>query len=164
MVSPLFILPALLYVGFFASVVSPFGLAYLLFTAACGLVLLKAFGKRVAAIAVSLGGVLLWTTMLVTERRLPQTYPFELGNPNAEAGWPFVAFRYPIPPMGNDVPPLAQWPAFFADYAFWLMVSLIAALTLGRLLPAPALRTRFLLLPGILAATLGLGHTLLKFD
>lgn len=164
MASPLFILPALLGIGFFASFVSPFGLAYLLCTVACGVATAKAFGRRTAALAVSAGGVLLWTSILTTERRLPQAYPLELGHPNAEAGWPLVAFRYPIPPMGNDVPPLAQWPTFFTDYAFWLAVGLAVALLCGRFIPERALRTRFLLLPGVLVAFLGLGHTLLKFD
>lgn len=154
---------ALVVFGLWSSI-SPFSLAYWLATAAFAGAVARKIGRHGAAVATCVGAVGTWTAIFLSERRLPQTYPLELGNPNAEAGFPFIAFRYPVPPMGNDVPPLAQWPTFFADYAVWLALGLALTPWLVRLLPERRCRTPLLVFFVILFGVLGLGHTMLKFD
>ena len=86
------------------------------------------------------------------------------GGGGSSAGAPFTVFLYPHPPMGGDAPPIEQWPLFFANYAFWLMMALLLATTFRERFVRERRAAILLAVGGACFWLGGLGMTVLKFD
>ncbi len=114
-----------------------------------------------------LGGaqILLWLSLWLSTRAVPQVWPENIQLPIQTAGFPFRAFEYPHPPMGGDVPPAAMWPLFFLNYAFWFFVAYALA-SLFKNVPEPKMvkiRAGFFFI-GTILSIMGLGYLVMKFD
>lgn len=82
--------------------------------------------RLTAGTIVSAGSILLWVTLLFSERLITSPFSGGITNPTATAGFPWRALVYPAPPMGNDQVPFEMWPGFFANYIFWVVIALLA--------------------------------------
>jgi hypothetical protein len=144
-----------------ASLMSPFSIFYIVFTCVVIYTLQKKIGWPRAILAATIGGSLLWVGIFATYRALLLPLLPRIDNPVASAGFPFIAFLYPRPPLGNKVPPLEQWPFFFIDYMLCLIAGTLASI------PFPKTTMRDARIIGTILLLLnlyGLGYTLLKFE
>ena len=114
--------------------------------------------------AIGLGVTLTWISLWLSTKELPQPLSFNPSAPMQSAGFPFTAFWYPQPPMGNDYPPFWMWVPFFVNGAFWTGAS-VGILYLLRL---PNEKMRFVYaafsVSGIVCWLIGSVYLLLKFD
>lgn len=119
--------------------------------------------QRVLAI-LALGLVGLWISLLASTSPVPAPAEAPAIHTVALGGFPFPAFHYPTPPGGNDVPPAAQWPLFYANEAIWLLFASLVWIHLpARIREHRGLRTTLFLLAVYLTFT-GFGFLMLKFD
>lgn len=162
----IFGLPLKTALGLASIVFSPFSMAYALFSVvAYRLILVVVHERRDARAVVGGGSFLLWATHFLSTRTLVFVEGAgPNGDPMASAGFPLLAFLYPFPPLGGDVPPFGQWIPFFLNYGFWLALSLLLVPRLIRAFRKPDSAARIILLAGTLVALYGLGDTVLRFD
>lgn len=154
-------------VGLVSLVVSPFSIAFGLFSVIAFLAVRRLVTSGHAATAViSAAAASLWVSLFLSTR--PLRWPGEvnlLNDPMEAGGFPLLSLLYPYPPMGGDVPPLAQWPPFFLNYFFWLAVSILIVPRAARALRRGAVPIGGLLaVIGVLVTLYGLGDTLIRFD
>lgn len=109
-----------------------------------------------------LGNIGLWLSLFLSYQGLPATD--DINDVFAVGGFPFKAFDYPSPPMGNDVPPTSMWPAFVADYFVWIASAAIGVSFLpSKVIDHLPKRTICVVL-GVLLMLIGFGYLILKFD
>lgn len=109
------------------SLISPFSFIQLIVVGGVYLVLWRLIGKERAYVSVWTGTILMWASVFITSAR-----SYAAGHPlsasvDAVSGFPLTALRYPIGMMGSDMPPWQMWPAFFADYIFWIVVAVLVS-------------------------------------
>lgn len=112
--------------------------------------------------ALGLGVIFQWLSLFFSYRELPNTFE-DIKTPIATGGFPFKAFEYPFPPMGNNWPPLKAWPIFFLNLIIWIIISAIIVFLLGKKIENKKIVT----IIGILATVLslfGIFYITLKFD
>ena len=115
---------------------------------------------RVAMI--SIGHILNWLSLFCSKRALTQT---DVYQPIEKAGFPFIVFYYPQPPMGGDVPPPQMWLPFFLSLFFWMAISyaLLYALKHTSLIKSKKLAMTVIAF-GLVVTLIGFGYTVMKFD
>jgi len=95
-------------VGLASLSLSPFSMAFVLFTGAAYMTARRIVRhERVAAVTVAVASMSLWVSLFLSNRLVRWPGPGDLDDPEAVAGFPLTAFEYPYPPMGGDAPPLA---------------------------------------------------------
>jgi len=153
-------------VGLASLSLSPFTMAFGLFTGAAYMATRRIVRhERVAAVTITVASMSLWISLFMSTRLLRWPGPGDLDDPVATAGFPLTAFEYPYPPMGGDVPPLAQWLPFFLNYLFWIMISILVVPRASRALRRAAVPIGgMLVVIGVLVTLYGLGDTLIRFD
>jgi uncharacterized MnhB-related membrane protein len=161
----------MLVFGMLAGIVSfallhPFSYAYALFCIATYYLVFRLSEKRrdLAITTASLGSVFLWISLWLSIKILPQSSPVNVSAPIESAGFPFTAFLYPHPPMGNDVPPLNMWPPFFLNAVIWMSIAWVILHITKRFGWNQRKIYPTIIILGILCSLIGLGYTLVKFD
>lgn len=103
-----------------------------------------------------IGAVLLWTSLFLSYR----------GNAlyQASGGFPFIAFHYPVPSMGNDAPPIEQWPFFFANLLIWFGIAATVVRFVTPRMKASDRIAAAILLIGIVSSIVGLLYIIMQFD
>lgn len=109
-----------------------------------------------------IGAILQWLSLFFSYRELPNAYE-DISKPIGTGGFPFKAFEYPVPPMGNDWPPAEMWPMFFVNFAIWLAVGLLVAFVLSKKITNPKVLKTISIL-AILLSVFGIFYIMLKFD
>lgn len=77
----------------------------------------------------SLATIGLWISLFFSYHSLPgggviiPNVPYTIGS---TGGWPFTAFRYPLPPMGGDYVPNESFFSFFFNFVFWAVLAGLA--------------------------------------
>lgn len=62
-----------------------------------------------------------WLILFLSYQRLHSITPFD---PVAQGGFPFVAFKYPHDIIGENYPPVEQWPLFFINLLCYATIAL----------------------------------------
>ena len=73
---------------------------------------------------IGLGSIFLWVSLFLSYRKIKPSSQ-DMYDPIAQGGFPFTAFHYPTPPLGDDTIPSASWPPFLLDFLFWTIVSFV---------------------------------------
>jgi hypothetical protein len=150
------------------SLISPFSFIQLIIVGAIYLLLWRLIGKERAYVSVWIGTILMWASIFITYAR-----SFTAGHPLSESvdaisGFPLMAFYYPIPPMGSDIPPWQMWPAFFVNYIFWILIGVLVSRFVASHIFKKTKYGRLLMfvlpLIGFGFMLAGFFHVILKFD
>jgi hypothetical protein len=150
------------------SLISPFSFIQLIIIGAVYFLLWRLIGKERAYVSVWIGTILMWSSIFLTYTLTHTGTPLTLNNIIAVSGFPLTALYYPVPPMGSDIPPWQMWPAFFADYIFWIIIGVLVSKFVAGLIFKKTKYGRPLIfaLPmigfGFMLA--GFLHIILKFD
>jgi hypothetical protein len=111
---------------------NPFSLTVLFYSIAALLAVLLGEGTRPdgkrAASGLFFGWLLSFLALRFSERGLPAPSTFAAST----SGFPFHVFTYPIPPMGNDLPPIGDYAAFLLHHSFWMLIGYLFTILLFR--------------------------------
>lgn len=124
---------------------------------------LTPFGRARWTVVGCLGIVALWCSVFLSYRRaIPPSE--DLHGTFAAGGFPFVAFAYPVPPMGSDLPPIGSLAPFLANLVFWTLAAAVLSFAVRReLLRARPFR-RLAAALAVSTSVIGAFYLLLQFD
>lgn len=118
-------------------------------------------------IVIGLALIGLWVSLWLSYRPvpLPADAPLFAQPPPTvgTGGFPFLAFDYPVPPMGNDHPPASSLFPFAVDVVFWIAVACLLAWAVPKRFFIPVVE-RVIIGLSLVLTFFGLGYLLIKFD
>lgn len=114
----------------------------------------------------SIGNILLWISLFVSERDVPGLTPdlYDVEKIVAKGGFPLTAFNYPTPPMGNDVPPFSMWPNFYLNMIFWFLIAILIFFIFPKKIREDQKFLRLIFLFGLAFMFGGFGYLMARFD
>ncbi|MFA7088036.1 MAG: hypothetical protein WC146_01705 [Patescibacteria group bacterium] len=113
--------------------------------------------------AVSIGVILQWLSLFFSYRKLPNFFQGNISQPIATGGFPLNIFKYPVPPMGNNWPPVNSWPMFILNLLIWLVIAFSFALLLGKTMKNRKVMAASVIF-AIILCLLGTLYIMIKFD
>lgn len=113
--------------------------------------------------AVGLGVILNWLSLFFSYRRLPNYYQGSINQPIATGGFPLKIFEYPVPPMGNDWPPVDSWTVFIINLVIWLAIAWLISLSLSKRMESRKVMATSVI-SAIVLSFLGIFYIMLRFD
>jgi hypothetical protein len=112
---------------------------------------------------ISIGVILNWLSLFFSCRKLPNFYQGDISQPIATGGFPLKIFEYPVPPMGNDWPPVNSWPMFILNLIIWLLVAWLISRSLGKKMANRRAMAIFII-SAVVLSLFGIFYIMLKFD
>jgi len=111
------------------------------------------------------GGVMFqWLSLFLSYRKLPVVVnENSLDLPIATGGFPLKIFSYPVPPMGNNWPPVNAWPMFLLNLAIWIAITTFLLFLFDKKLKSQNLTKKSIIL-ALVFSLLGLFYLMIKFD
>lgn len=106
--------------------------------------------------------LLLWVSLFVSKVALPYSDPWK--EPAAKGGFPFTSFYYPQPPLGGDIPPLAQWPGFYLNFVVWFVAAALMVILWSRRKELKLQTVHSALFVAFCVSLVGLGYVAWQFD
>ncbi len=112
--------------------------------------------------------VCLWVSLFVSYKKIEPPLSWD-GDINsipfvATGGFPFRAFEYPIPPLGNDFPPQDSWLPFFYNFIFWLITINMIMLITSRKIRLNLFTSTLFMVAAFFFTFLGFVYLMIQYD
>lgn len=119
--------------------------------------------RNITRAGLSLGVILMWLSLVVSNKNLPYNYiDFSNPAPAAIGGFPITAFEYPLGALGSNVPPTDSWGLFYLNLGFWIILGAAVSIILRKYFSRQVSFKLFA--SSAIISLCGLGYLMLKFD